>query len=128
MSKGKKIAYWIVTGLLAAGMLSGGFAQLSRAQQTVDGIVHLGYPAYFLSILGVWKILGVIALLIPNFKLVKEWAYAGFFFAMTGAVISHIASGDGIKEFAAPLIFAILVVVSWYLRPANRRLVGQAGG
>ena len=84
-------------------------------------LIHLGYPVYFLSIIGTWKILGVITILIPGFKLLKEWAYAGFFFAMTGAVISHIASGDTFKEFIAPLIFALLIITSWYFRPADRK-------
>jgi uncharacterized membrane protein YphA (DoxX/SURF4 family) len=97
----------------------------SKAKANIDGITHLGYPIYFLTILGTWKILGVIALLVPKFTLIKEWAYAGFFFAMTGAVCSHIASGDGFKEFIAPLVFAVLVVVSWYFRPANRKLIIQ---
>ena len=111
---GNKIIYWISTIWLALGMLSGGMAQLFREKQTVDGILHLGYPLYFVSIISTWKILGVIIILIPNFKLLKEWAYAGFFFAMTGAVISHIASGDNFIQFIAPLIFAILTLVSWY--------------
>jgi uncharacterized membrane protein len=122
MEKRNKTIYWVSTILLVSGMLSGGLAQLFRAKQTADGIIHLGYPVYFLSIMGTWKILGVIAILIPKFKLLKEWAYAGFFFAMTGAVISHIASGDRFAEFIAPLIFALLSITSWYFRPADRRI------
>lgn len=117
----KKIIYWAATVLLCAGMLAGGLAQLIRQPQTVEGITHLGYPVYFMGILGTWKILGVIALLVPGFGLVKEWAYAGFFFAMTGAVISHIASGDGFGHFAAPLVFVLLTAASWYFRPLSRR-------
>ncbi len=94
MKKGSKIIYWIATIWLALGMLSGGIFQLLQMKDAVGGIIHLGYPAYFVSILGVWKILGVIALLVPGFPVVKEWAYAGFFFAMSGAVISHTISGD----------------------------------
>lgn len=122
MSKRNTLLYWISTILLALGMLSGGFAQLSRAKQTVEGILALGYPVYFTSILGTWKILGSIALLIPGFKVLKEWAYAGFFFAMTGAVVSHIASGDGVGRYIAPFIFSLLTLVSWYFRPVDRRL------
>ena len=120
--KKKKIAYWVVTILLSIGMVSGGIAQLIKAKPNVDGTIHLGYPLYIMSILGAWKLLGIIAILMPNFLLIKEWAYAGFFFAMTGAVISHIASGDNLAEFTAPLLFAVLTVLSWWTRPDNRKL------
>lgn len=120
--KSKKIAFWIVTGLLSFGMLLGGTAQLLRAKFNVDGIVHLGYPEYILSILGTWKILGTIIILLPKYPLVKEWAYAGLFFLLSGAVISHIVSGDTFFQYIAPLIFAILTIASWYLRPTERKL------
>src|SRR6202000_417268 len=96
--KRNKIIYWIATIWMSLGMLSGGIAQLFKVKETVEGITPLGYPAYFLTILGVWKILGVVAVLVPKFPLVKEWAYAGFFFTITGALYSHIANGDEIKE------------------------------
>ncbi|HTB32975.1 MAG TPA: DoxX family protein, partial [Bacteroidia bacterium] len=84
----------------------------------------LGYPVYFLTILGVWKILGVIAILVPKFKLVKEWAYAGFFFAMTGALASHLFCHDyDIRGLMGPSFQALFVVVSWYFRPASRKIV-----
>ena len=103
MEKRNKIIYWVSTGLLAFGMLASGLAQIFHAKAMVDIIVPLGYPLYFLYIIGVWKILGVIAILIPRFKLLKEWAYAGFFFVMTGAFISHLASGDdSIKGIIGP--------------------------
>jgi uncharacterized membrane protein len=115
-------AYWISTGLLTFGMLSGGIAQLLRVKWNVEGMVHLGYPLYFMTIIGTWKILGVIALLVPGYRQVKEWASAGFFFLMTGAVISHLASGDQITQIVAQSIFVILIVLSWKLRPATRKL------
>ena len=93
MTKRNKIIYWIATIWLALGMLSTGIVQLFKVKEEVDIITHLGYPVYFLTILGVWKILGVVAVLIPKFPLLKEWAYAGFFFAMSGAIFSHIALG-----------------------------------
>ena len=123
MTKTNKTIYWIATILLSLGMLSGGIAQILKVQQNVDGMVHLGYPIYLMTLLGVWKILGVIAILIPKFRLLKEWAYAGFFFAMTGAVISHIAVGDNFLQFVAPLIFVILTIVSWYFRPTGRKII-----
>ena len=123
MEKTKKIIYCVATGLLAIGMLQSGIFAVLRAKQWVDMITTLGYPLYFLTILGAWKILGVIAILIPGFKLLKEWAYAGFFFAMTGAIASHLASGDyGVKGLIGPFFQLIFVVLSWYFRPASRKI------
>ena len=101
-------------------MLANGLAQIFHAKGFVDIVVHLGYPLYFLYIIGVWKILGVTAILIPRFRLVKEWAYAGFFFAMSGAAFSHIALGDPMNEIAPSLVLLILVVLSWYFRPSKK--------
>ena len=124
MTKRNKILYWIITIFLALGMLAQGVAQLSHTKGYVDIIsVHLGYPLYFLNIIGTWKILGVIAILIPRFKLVKEWAYAGFFFVMSGALFSHLASGDSIIQLTPALVLLILIVLSWYFRPADRKIV-----
>jgi hypothetical protein len=125
MSKQHKLIYWSSTILLCTGMCFGGIAQVFRVKETVEGIAHVGYPPYFMSIIGLWKIAGVIVVLMPKLPLVKEWAYAGFFFAMTGAVISHIAIGDRLSEFLAPLIFTLLAVVSWYFRPPNKKLVPE---
>jgi uncharacterized membrane protein YphA (DoxX/SURF4 family) len=124
MEKRNKIIYWISTGLLSFGMLGSGIQQLLQTKEIVDMIVPLGYPPYFLRIIGAWKVLGVIAILIPGFTLLKEWAYAGFFFVMTGALISHIAIGDeSIKGIVGPLAQSIFVVLSWYFRPANRKII-----
>lgn len=124
MTKKNKIIYWIATGFLAFGMLAQGFAQISHTNGYVDMIVaHLGYPSYFLNIIGVWKILGVIAILVPDFRLLKEWAYAGFFFVMSGAVFSHIASGDPIYSSFPALFLLIVIVVSWHFRPADRKII-----
>jgi len=126
MKKSHKIVYWIATAWLALGMFSTGLVQLLKGKTGtggVDSITHLGYPVYFLTILGIWKILGVIALLIPKFPLLKEWAYAGFFFVICGAIYSHIALGDTIKELFPALLLLILVVASWYYRPADRKII-----
>jgi uncharacterized membrane protein YphA (DoxX/SURF4 family) len=123
MTKRNKIIYWIATLWLCLGMVSSGVVQLIHLKEEVDMMTHLGYPLYFLTIIGVWKMLGVIAVLIPKFPLVKEWAYAGFFIAMTGAVISHIVVGDPAKEIFGPVLLIVLTLVSWYFRPADRRLV-----
>ena len=82
MIKRNKIIYWIATIWLSLGMVSSGIVQLIHLKEEADLMTHLGYPLYFLTIIGVWKMLGVIAILVPKFPLVKEWAYAGFFFAM----------------------------------------------
>jgi hypothetical protein len=123
MTKRNKIIYWISTIWLALGMLSTGAVQLFKVKEEVDFIIALGYPAYFLPILGTWKILGVVAVLIPKFPLLKEWAYAGFFFAMSGAIFSHIAAGSSVNEMFGPLLLLTLIAVSWYFRPANRKII-----
>jgi len=123
MTKRNKIIYWIATVWLSLGMVSSGAVQLLKVKEEVDMMTHLGYPLYFLTILGIWKMLGVVTVLIPKFPLLKEWAYAGFFFSMSGAVFSHLAVGDGAKEFFGPVLLIILTIVSWYFRPANRKIV-----
>jgi uncharacterized membrane protein YphA (DoxX/SURF4 family) len=124
MEKRNKIIYWVATALLALGMLGSGLQQIFHTKQMIDLITPLGYPVYFLSIIGVWKILGVIAILIPRFKLLKEWAYAGFFFTMTGALVSHLAVGDiGLKEIIGPIMQTIFIILSWYFRPADRKII-----
>jgi hypothetical protein len=121
MTKRNKIIYWISTIWLSLGMLSTGTVQLLKVQSEVDSITHLGYPVYFLTILGIWKILGVAAVLVPKYPLLTEWAYAGFFFAMSGATFSRVASGDSMNEIFPSILLLILTVLSWYFRPANRR-------
>lgn len=123
MTKRNKIIYWIATIWLSLGMTVPGMVQLLRVEEEVKMMQHLGYPVYFLTILGIWKLLGVIAILLPKFPLVKEWAYAGFFFAMSGAVFSHLAMGDEAKDLFGPVLLLVLTVVSWYFRPADRKTV-----
>ena len=130
MTKRNKIIYWIATIWLCLGMTATGIQQLIKvvsegavAPPGVYGIGLLGYPVYFLTIIGVWKILGVIALLVPKFPLLKEWTYAGFFFLTTGAIFSHIGSGNAIAEILPSLLLLALTIVSWYFRPANRKII-----
>jgi uncharacterized membrane protein YphA (DoxX/SURF4 family) len=118
--KMKTISYWATTAILALGTLSGGMAELVRRREVVEGMVHLGYPLYFVTILGFWKVLAGVALLAPGFPRLKEWTYAGIFFNMTGAVASHAVCGDSLGHLLAPGIFAVLAVASWALRPQNR--------
>lgn len=120
--KAGKITYWISTLWLALGMTSTGIVQLLKVKEEVDLFTRLGYPLYFLTMLGIWKILGVIAVLIPKFPLLKEWAYAGFFFAMSGAVLSHLARASSAIEYFGPILLLVLTGTSWYFRPADRRV------
>jgi uncharacterized membrane protein YphA (DoxX/SURF4 family) len=125
-TKRNKIIYWIATIWLALGMVSTGALQLFKGktgQGGVDMIMHLGYPVYLMTILGIWKILGVLAVLVPKFTLLKEWAYAGFFFVMTGAISSHIAISDPVNEIWPSLLLLILTAISWYFRPAGRKII-----
>ena len=121
--KRNKIIYWIFTLWLSLGMVSTGTVQLMKMKDEVDNMAHLGYPVYFLTILGVWKILGVVAVLIPKFPILKEWAYAGFFIAMSGAIISHLIAGSEAREIFGPSLLLVLTLVSWYFRPAGRKLI-----
>jgi uncharacterized membrane protein YphA (DoxX/SURF4 family) len=123
MTKRNRIIYWIATGWLALGMVSTEIVQLIKLDDEVKNFSRLGYPLYLLTLLGIWKILGVIAVLIPKFSVLKEWAYAGFFFAMSGAVYSHIAVGDGGKELFGPILLLVLTTVSWYFKPADRKTI-----
>lgn len=123
MTKRNKIVYWIATAWLALGMLSTGIVQVLKIDKEVEMITRLGYPIYFLSIIAVWKILGVVAVLIPKFPLLKEWAYAGFFFVMSGAIISHLIMNDEVKEIFGPTLSLILTLVSWLFRPTDRKVI-----
>ncbi|MCR4029326.1 MULTISPECIES: DoxX family protein [Flavobacterium] len=125
MSKKNRIIYWIATLWLALGMISTGIVQLMQIKEEKEMMKHLGYPLYFLTILGVWKLLGVIAILIPKFGLLKEWAYAGFFFAMSGAVISHLAVGDELLALFGPVLLIVLTIISWYYRPETRKCIAN---
>ena len=123
MSKRNKIIYWVATIWLSLGMLSTGIVQLLKTEDEVNKITELGYPLYILTIIGVWKILGVVAILIPKFPLLKEWAYAGFFIAMSGAIISHLMSGSEAKEIFGPALLLVLTIISWYFRPVDKKLI-----
>ena len=126
MTRRNKIIYWIATIWLALGMLATGIVQLLKekdGQGGADMITHLGYPIYLLTLLGIWKVLGVVAVLIPKSPVLKEWAYAGFFFMMSGAIFTHIAAGNSISEIFPSLLLLILTVVSWYFRPADRKII-----
>ena len=122
MKKRDKIIYWVATVWLSLGMVSTGIVQLLHLDEEVQKMSALGYSSYFLTIIGVWKIAGVVAVLVPKFPLLKEWAYAGFFFLMTGAIFSHLAAGDAAVEYFGPSLLLVLTVISWFYRPADRKV------
>jgi uncharacterized membrane protein YphA (DoxX/SURF4 family) len=121
-SRAKTIGYWAATGLAALAFISGGAFDAARGEQVRGIMSHLGYPLYFAAILGVWKVLGGLAILAPRLPRLKEWAYAGMFFDLSGAAISHGSVGDPPARWLTPLAILVLVVASWALRPKSRVL------
>jgi hypothetical protein len=117
----RTLAYWITTGLIAALSVLAAVTYLSGAPNAVEGFTHVGYPQQLRIILGVAKLLGAIALIIPGFLVIKEWAYAGFTFAWICAIFAHYLAGDGPKA-CAPLVLVVLLVISYVTRPARRRI------
>ncbi|MEV5833890.1 DoxX family protein [Nocardia sp. NPDC052112] len=115
------IGYWVVTVLVVVESGVGGLWDIARVQFVRGLIVDLGYPTYFLVLLGIWKLLGAVALLAPGAGLVKEWAYAGAFFVYTGAIVSHLTTGYERGEVIVLLMFTALTIASWALRPPDRR-------
>ena len=120
--KSKIVGYWIATSLFCLAMAAGGTMNLTRAEMQQEAMAALGYPEYLMTILGVAKLLGVIALLIPGAPLLKEWAYAGFTFDLLGAAASHAFVGDPFSETVVPLVVLAIAGASYCLRPASRRL------
>ncbi|GGD80732.1 DoxX family protein [Paenibacillus nasutitermitis] len=122
---GRRGAYWTVTIILAFSIALSGIGQLMRYGGNVDLVTDIGFPLYVTNILGVWKLLGVIAIVMPGFPRLKEWAYSGIFFLMTGAALSHAFAndyGDYGFHIILPLFYAALGIASWALRPKNRKL------
>jgi len=124
----RSACYWLATAAVAAELGLGGLWDIARLPFVRDLVTHLGYPAYFLVLLGTWKVLGAIALLVPRRPLLKEWAYAGTFFTYTGAIASHLTTGYDLGEVGLLAVLAALTVVSWALRPASRRTAIARGG
>jgi uncharacterized membrane protein YphA (DoxX/SURF4 family) len=116
----RTIAFWVTTIFGPASFVIGGYLHLTRDPQVMATLAHLGYPEYFATILGVWKLLGAIAIVVPGLPRLKEWAYAGFFFDLTGAAATRAFVGDGAVDILAPLVFLALVAASWALRPTSR--------
>lgn len=125
MSKRNKIIYWIATLWLALGMTSTGIVQLMHREEEVNLFKELGFPIYFLTLMGICKLLGVVAILLPKLPLLKEWTYTGFFFSMSGAVFSILVSNHSIAQIFPPLLLLALTVTSWYFRPADKKMSAQ---
>ena len=120
-TKAKAIGYWMTTGLLVFCM-TGGIFELMGLKATMEGIMRLGYPSYIIPALGLGKVLAILAILWPGLPRLKEWAYAGIFFNMAGAIVSHVARDDGAWIIVVTVTIAAVTLASWALRPANRRL------
>jgi hypothetical protein len=118
----RSILYWFFTVVVVFELAAGALWDLLRIEFVRVVLTHLGYPLYLLIILGVWRIPGALALLVPRFPRLKEWAYAGAFFDYTGAAASHLLAGDGPSQWVGPLIFSAFTLISWALRPPSRRL------
>ena len=121
-TKAKTISYWVVTGLVVLVFAGSGIANLAHLPHIAEAMAHLGYPTYFLTVLGTWKVLGAVAITVPGFLRLKEWAYAGMMFDVTGAAASRAALGDGVGMVLAPLFIGAFIVASWALRPEGRVL------
>ena len=116
------IAYWAVTVLFCAVLAFSGFAHFGHMEMMVESMTALGYPTYFMTIIGFAKLLGVVALLAPGYPLIKEWAYAGFCFNLVGAVSTHLFVSDPLGEWLPPLMLLVLGAASYWLRPSDRRI------
>ena len=120
--KRTKIIYWVFTLWMALGMVSTAIVQLMKSKDELLNFTNLGYPSYLMTIIGIWKILGVIAILIPKRLLLKEWAYAGFFFLMSGAIFTHLAVADKAVTYFGPALLLLLTIISWYFRSVERKV------
>ena len=117
----RSAGYWLATAGVVAEMGLGGIWDIARIPSVYELVTHLGYPSYFLVLLGTWKVLGAAAMVVPRRALLKEWAYAGAFFTYTGAIVSHLTTGYRLSELPLLTVLTALTVLSWALRPASRR-------
>jgi DoxX-like protein len=121
----RAIAYSVATAIIPGNAVVAGMIDIPRVQPFFGILLHLGYPAYFGTILGTWKVLGAVALLVPRYPLVKEWAYAGNFVDYTAAVASYVAVGESVaSNLTGPIASIVFLVASWALRPPSRRIAG----
>ncbi|MFI6869175.1 DoxX family protein [Nocardia sp. NPDC050406] len=118
----RTIAYWATTLTIVTELASGSVWNLVPIDWIEIQLHHLGFPHFFAYLMGAWQVAAAIVIIAPGLPLLKEWAYAGSFLLWSGAVVSHLAVGDGLQSWGVPLVFATLAVASWLLRPADRRL------
>jgi len=118
----RTVGYWLATAVVTGEMALGGIWDIARLPFVTDLVTHLGYPSYFLVLLGTWKVLGALAMLIPGRPLLKEWAYAGAFFTYSGAMVSHLTTRYALSEVGLLAVLTVLTVLSWALRPLSRRM------
>ena len=118
-SKGRKLVYWASTALVASALTGIGCANLVRNPKIVEGLMRLGYPAYVAAILGIWQLLGSATIILPGLPRLKEWAYAGMFFTLSGAALSHAVVGDSLAHILVPLALLVAVMISCALQPAR---------
>jgi hypothetical protein len=121
-NKGRTIGYWVTTALLALGFGAGGVTDLIASPESIAFYNGLGYPTYLLTFFGLAKLLGVVVILAPGLLRLKEWAYAGIVIDLLGAIWSHVALRDPIDELAPAVVFLVIALASYFLRPADRRL------
>jgi DoxX-like protein len=121
-SRTASIVYWIATLFIVVTSLVAGAIDLLRAPPLFEALLELGYPPHFATVLGVWKIMGALALAAPRLPLLKEWAYAGMFFDFTGACVAQASAGTDLASCISPAVSTAALLVSWYLRPPSRRL------
>jgi hypothetical protein len=122
----RSAGYWLATVAVTAELAVGGVWDIARLPFVRDLVTHLGYPSYFLVLLGIWKVLAAAALIVPRRPLLKEWAYAGAFFTYTGAIVSHLTTGYALGEVGLLAVLTALTVLSWALRPPSRRIPRHA--
>jgi uncharacterized membrane protein YphA (DoxX/SURF4 family) len=120
--RARAFAYWMTTGLVATVFLASGVGNVMHVQHIVQDMAHLGYPPYFHMIIGTWKVLGAVTIIVPRTPRLKEWAYAGMMFDLTGAAASRFSSGDAALTIIIPLLISIAVILSWAFRPSERTL------
>jgi hypothetical protein len=124
-TRARTIAFWIVTVLVVQENVSGFFWGVFHLEFITANLAHLGYPAYFLNVVGFGQLLCALAILSPGFERAKEWGYAGALLNYGAAAYSHLAIGDPVRTWIPPLVFAFLTLASWTLRPPERRLAAS---
>jgi uncharacterized membrane protein YphA (DoxX/SURF4 family) len=115
-----KFTYWITTIISAIAFFITGIGNLVPFEHIAHDMAYLGYPYYFLKILGTWKIIAAVTIILPGIRRIKEWAYAGMMLDLTGAALSRYFMSDSLQLIIVPLTIAVLVIISWSFRQKVR--------